>query len=118
MHTGFRRLYWIILVVDWGSRTGQVENLVHFHVKRKCDVVTQQIEPRVAQEMGNIALRSRVEIVRAQDVSALLDQSIAQMGTEESCPPGNEYSKRVSVFHGLRFQCDRNGGLCVDTDRH
>jgi hypothetical protein len=52
------RLDWIELVVNRRSRTGEVENLVYLYVEGKRYVVAHELEPRIAEQMGDVVARA------------------------------------------------------------
>jgi hypothetical protein len=65
MHAGLRRLNWIMLVVNGRCRACQVEDLLHLHVQGKRDVVTHELEVRLAEQVLHIGLGSGEEVVDA-----------------------------------------------------
>jgi hypothetical protein len=52
--------------------------------------VAQQTEALVVQQMRDIGLRARREIIGAQDFMAHRQQPIAKMGTQESRAAGDQ----------------------------
>jgi hypothetical protein len=52
--------------------------------------VAHQLEPRVTQQVLDVALRPREEVVDAKNVLAASDEPIAEMGTEKAGAPGHE----------------------------
>jgi hypothetical protein len=69
--------------------TGQIVYLVDFDVERKRYIVPHQLEPRVSQQVLDIALASGKHVVDAKNIVALLDQAITQMTSNEPGSPGD-----------------------------
>jgi hypothetical protein len=69
--------------------------LVHLNFEGIDDVMPQQLEVRIAKQMGNVALPAREEVVQTDDFIAIGDQTIAQMTAQKSCSAGDENA------HGL-----------------
>jgi len=42
--TGLSGRHGIILIMNWGSRARQIVDLIHLHIERKRDVVTEKLE--------------------------------------------------------------------------
>jgi hypothetical protein len=59
MHGRLRRLHGVMLVVDRGGRAGEVIDLVNLDIKREGDIVTDELEARVAGQMLNVTLASK-----------------------------------------------------------
>jgi len=57
--------------------------------------VAQQLEERVRRQVEDVALLPRVEVVRAEDFVAVVQQPFAQVGAEESGAAGD----KDSFFH-------------------
>src|SRR5512136_1705307 len=98
MNIYFRGLDRIVLIVDRGGRAGKIIDFVHFDIEREGDVVTEKLKIAVLHQMNDISLRSRIEIVHAQDVETLSQKMLTQMGTQETSAPGNQYSDSIFVF--------------------
>src|SRR5438552_14971373 len=79
VHACFRGLYGIALVMDWGSRTGEVVDLVHFDVKRKRNVVAEQLEMLVRKQWRDIVLGANEKIFDADHVVATSEKKSAQL---------------------------------------
>jgi hypothetical protein len=71
MDAGFRGLDRIELVVNRGCRTGEVVNLVNLDVERKRDVVSPQLEVRMAEQVRDVVLRAGEKIVNTEHVVAI-----------------------------------------------
>ena len=85
MHVGLHRLHRIELVVDRRGRAGEVVDLVDLDVEREGDVVPDQLEARIVEQMQDVVARTGEEVVDAQHVVPVLQQSLAEEGTEETC---------------------------------
>jgi len=81
---GLDGLHGIVLVVDGGSGAGEVVDLVHLHVERKCDVVAHELEAPVVQQILDVGPGGGEEVVHAEDFMPLLQKAFAQMGAEEA----------------------------------
>jgi hypothetical protein len=66
------RLHRVELIVNGRGGAGQIINLVHLDKQRECDVVTQKLEVRIAQKMGDVFLASGIEIIQTDDLAALV----------------------------------------------
>ncbi len=47
-----------------------------------------EFKARIVHQVSDIMFGARVEVVDAQDVVTLPEQALAQVRTQESCPPG------------------------------
>lgn len=83
---GFDR---VVLVMRRRGRTSEVENLIHLEHERLCDVVSNQLKMRIIDQMQHIALPAGKIIIHANDIVAVFDETIAEMGAEESGTAGN-----------------------------
>ena len=91
----------------WGGRAGEVVNLIHLNIERLRDVVPDELEVRIAQEVGDVLFAAGEQIVHADDFILLFQQAFTEVGTEE---PGSA-SDEDAFFHGLVrvFRClERN----------
>lgn len=59
-------------------------------VKRLADVVLERREVGVAEKLGDVARRAADEIVDAEDLPAVGEQSLAEVGAEEARAPGDD----------------------------
>jgi uncharacterized iron-regulated protein len=90
MNRCFRRLDWIVLVVDWAGGACQVPYLVNLHIERKSHIMPLELEMSMTEQMRNVALLASEQVVHTQDVLPLLDEPVAQVGSEESGAAGNK----------------------------
>jgi hypothetical protein len=65
--------------------------LIDFDVERERDIVTNQLKPMVIEQMIDVAPRAGEEVIDAYDDSAIRQQPLAEVRTEEASPPGNHY---------------------------
>ena len=102
MHAGLSGLHWVELVVNGRCRTGQVVDLIHLNIERKSDIVAHQLEVRMIEQMGNVVLGAREEVVQTDDVVAVGQQAFAEMRAEEAGTTGDEDAGAVGVvFHSM-----------------
>ena len=95
MDGGFRGLDWIALVVHRRRRTGEVVDLVDLDVKRKCHVVSYQLETRVLEQMLNVGPRGGIEVIYAQHLVPSLQQSVAEVRSNEARSSRDEHPLTV-----------------------
>src|SRR5262249_47549483 len=93
VHARLRRLHGIVLVVNGRGRAGEVVDLVDLDIERKRHVVTHELEVVVIEQMLDIALRAGEEIIDANDVGAIREQTIAEVRAEETGASGNQYER-------------------------
>ena len=74
----------IVLVVDRRGRAGKVVDFVHLHEQREGDVVAHQLKVGIADQVRDVVLGAGEEVVHAQDVAAVGEQALAQVGAEEA----------------------------------
>jgi hypothetical protein len=84
MHAGFGGLHRIMLIMDRGGWAGQVIDLVGFDIERKGDVVPNDFKTMVIEHTLDVATRAREIIIHAEDIRALLEQTLAKVGAEKS----------------------------------
>ena len=72
MNGRFGGLDRIVLIVHRRCRTGQVVNLVHFHIERESHVVTHELKARMIVELINVSLATGEQIVSTQHIVPLL----------------------------------------------
>ena len=89
-HAGLDCLDWIELVVPGCRGTGQVVDLVDLQKDRQGDIMANQFKIRLAQQVGDIGLLAREEIIEADHVVPGRDQSLAEMRTQESGTAGHK----------------------------
>src|SRR6185369_2043176 len=92
-----------MLVINRGRRAGEIVDRVDLHEQREGHVVPHELESRVVQQMADIASGSREQVVDAQDVAALTNQSLAQVGAKEAGAASNQNSFlfRISPSHAV-----------------
>jgi len=108
VHARLGRLHRVELVVDGRGGTGEVVDLVDFDVEREAHVVAHEFESRVAQEVGNVVLAARVEVVQAQHVVSLPEQALAKVGPEEAGTAGDEDSLHGKGLGMVQAGCSRS----------
>ena len=109
-HRGLHRLDGVVLIVPGGGRTGEVVDLVHLQPDGYRDIVPDQLEIRLGQQMGHVALLAGEEIVQADDVVTLRNQPVAQMRTQKSRAAGHQNS-----FDGTHV--GSSSQIALDTNR-
>src|SRR5262249_4946109 len=90
VHAGLGRLHGIALVVNGRGRAGEVVDFVHLDIKRKRDVVAQELKTGTPNQVIDIPLGTREEIVEAYNVMAGVQQAIAKMGSKKTGAPGDQ----------------------------
>jgi hypothetical protein len=95
------------LVVGRRGRTGEVENGVESRARaaqpsRKGidDVGFKHVEMRLALQMAQILPSPGAEVVKADDVSALREEGVAQVRTKESRSASDKDEPASPVLHG------------------
>jgi hypothetical protein len=86
-HACFGGLHRILLVVNRGCRTGEIENLVDLHEEGMGDVVAKELEARVIEQMLYVASCASEEVVDTEHLTTAFKQAVAQMGPEKSGTP-------------------------------
>ena len=86
MNVHLGRLNGVVLIVDRSSGTSQVVDFVNLHIEREGDVVANKFKIRISQQMDDIPLGPRIEIVDTEDIVSILEETLAEMGTQESSP--------------------------------
>ena len=87
---GLQRLDRIELIVARRGGTGEIVDLINFQPDRMDDVVPDQLEVWLAEQMADIGLLAREEIVEANDIMPLRNQPFAEMGAEKPGSAGHE----------------------------
>ena len=67
-----------------GSRTGEVVDLVDLEVYRESDVVPHKFEAGVVQQMADIRLAAGEEVIQADHVVLVLEQTLAKVRSEKA----------------------------------
>jgi hypothetical protein len=79
----------VVLIVNGRSRTRQIVNLIDLHIKRKGNVVTKEFKIGISDQMSDISLGPRIEIVHTEDIVSILEETLAEMGTQKPRPSGH-----------------------------
>jgi hypothetical protein len=86
MNVHLGRLNGVVLIVDRSSGTSQVVDFVDLHIEREGDVVANKFKIRISQQMDDISFGPRIEIVDTEDIVSIPEETLAEMGTQESSP--------------------------------
>jgi hypothetical protein len=73
----------------WRSWTGKIVNLIDFELVGIADIVTNQLKTWMAEQVFDVALSTREEIVQAQHLIAFIEEPFAEMRTEKSGAAGD-----------------------------
>ena len=109
MHGGFHGLHGVVLVVHRARGTGEVEDTVNLQAQRFRYIVTNELEIRLAQEMGDICLGAGEQVVEADDIRAVSHQAFAEMRADKSRSSGDEHAvgvmlhRSAAVFPSMGF---------------
>src|SRR5690606_7999141 len=85
------RLDRVVLVMDGRRRAGEVVYLVHLDEKREADIVAYDLERGVRQKVLDIVLSAREEIIDADDLVAVREEPVAEVGADKSGPSRHKY---------------------------
>ena len=88
---GLDRLDGVELVMDGRGRTGKVIDLIDLQIDGVDDVVADAFKTRVSQEVVDVVLVSRKEVVEAKDPVPLEKEPFAQMRSQEAGAARDEY---------------------------
>ena len=72
MDAGLCRLNRIVLVVNGARRASEIVDLARLHIERGSHVVSHHLEGGIADQWGDVALRTGEEIVNAKNLAAAL----------------------------------------------
>jgi hypothetical protein len=78
--------------VDGRSGTGEIVNLVGFHVQGKTYIMADHFEIRVPEKMSDVSPSSRIEVINTDNFVTLFQKPIAEMGPQKAGSPGDENS--------------------------
>jgi hypothetical protein len=92
VHARLGGLHWVVLIMDGRSGTGEIVDLVHFHIEREGDVVPDDLEVFVIEQVLDIPTRAGEEIIDADDDRSIGKQAFAEMGAEETRATCHQYS--------------------------
>jgi hypothetical protein len=76
----------VVLIVDRRRRASQVIDLIDLDIKGEGDVMANEFKIRIPYQVGDILLGPRIEIVDAENVASILEETLAEVGTEKSGP--------------------------------
>jgi len=103
-----------MLIMNRRCRTGEVINFVDFDVQRKGYVVPNELEARVVVQMIDVSLRSGEQVVYAQNLVAVLEETIAKMRAQETRPTCDQKSlSAVVVSHPLSLKSALRLQICA-----
>ena len=89
-HRRLGRLDRVKLVVRRRGGAGQVVDLVDLELERVDHVVAHQLEVGAAVEVGNVALAAGKKVIEANDVVAVFEQAVAEVGTQKAGAAGDK----------------------------
>ena len=84
------RLDRVVLVVTRCGGTGEVIDLVDFSLVGIDHVVADELEVRPADQVFDVGLLAREEIIEAEHLMPLIDEAITEMRAEEAGAAGNK----------------------------
>ena len=99
MDTGLGGLYRVKLVMDGLCRTGQVVDLVDLHIEGIGNVMTHELEMMVVEQRLYIVLRPGEEVVHAEDGVTLVQQPVAEVGTQKAGAASNKNAFSLESWH-------------------
>jgi hypothetical protein len=83
--------------MDGTRGTGEIEDPVDFKEDRLRDVVPHEFEGGAVEEMGDVPLSAREEIVEADYLVTVADEPVAQVGTDKPGASGDENALRLRI---------------------
>lgn len=95
------RLDRVVLVVDGAGRAGQVVDLVDLEQDLLDDVVADQLEVGLVDQVRDVVLGAREEVVEADDVVAALDEVGAEVGADKARSARDDDAVRLDARLGL-----------------
>src|SRR5262245_2191651 len=111
MHADLGGLHRVELIVHRRGRASEIIDLVNLDIERKTDVMAGQLKARMREEVVNVAPRSGVEVVDAQDLVAARQQPFAQMRPDEPCSARDENA--AFSQHGRRSSVSASGRVIM-----
>ena len=84
-------LHRIVLIMHRRRGAGEVVNLIHLNKERYRHIVPHQLKTRIVEQMADIVLGAREEVVDAQHVTARLNQPVAKVRSEKSSTTGYQH---------------------------
>ena len=94
---GLGGLYGVVLVMDRARRAREVIDLVHLEVQGKRHVVTDELKPVVIKQVADVVLGASEEVVDADDLVALTQQPVTQVGAQKPGAAGHHNSGRHQI---------------------
>ena len=94
-HVRLHRLDGVVLVVNGRGGAGEVVDLVHLKEERLAHVVSQQLETAGFQQVADVLAPSGKEVVEADDIMALRQQTFAQMRADEAGSSRDQHLHRL-----------------------
>jgi hypothetical protein len=80
-----------------------VIDLIDFQKNRKGNIVTDQLKVWPIEQMRNVELLRRKEVVEANDIVPLSHQSLAHMRAEKTRSAGDENTLQSLLGHNLQL---------------
>ena len=71
MNIHLSRLNRVVLIVNRRRRTRQVVDCIYLHIKRKGNVVAEELKIRIPHQMRDISLGPRIEIVDTENIVSI-----------------------------------------------
>ena len=91
-HGGLDGLDRVVLVMDRGGGAGEMKDAIDFEQDRLDDIVADQLEVTVPDQMADVGAGAAEEIVEADDLVAVPEQTFTKMRPEKSCATGYQRS--------------------------
>src|SRR5262245_56244249 len=89
VHTGLGRLHRIVLIMNGGGGAGQVVDLIGLEIERKRHIVPDNLKAMMIEHALDVTTCPGEIIIDADDIGALLEQTLAEVRAEKSGPSGN-----------------------------
>ena len=78
-----------MLILNWGSRTGEIVNLVNLNIKWERDIVTDKFETGIPVQMLNVPFGACKKVISTNYLIPFLKKPINKMRSKKSSPTGN-----------------------------
>ena len=89
-YAGFHRFHGVVLVVNRRGWTREIKDPIDLHENGFHDIMPDQLKVGVVEEVGNIALGAREEIIQRNHLVAFGQQAFAEKGAEEAGASGDK----------------------------